>query len=97
MTEAKEMKKEFGTMAKKVNQRMMELESSPNLEVMKSIPTANCHKLTGDRKNDFAVDISGNFRLIFRPDHDPVPLKDDRSIDCIKVTKIQIRGTEDYH
>lgn len=91
------MQKAFGTMAKKVNQRMMELKSSPNLEVMKTIPAANCHELTGDRKGEFAVDISRNFRLIFEPDHNPVPLKDDKSIDCIKVTDIQILGTEDYH
>ena len=91
------MQKAFGTMAKKVNQRMMELKSSPNLEVMKTIPAANCHALKGDRQGEFAVDISGNFRLIFEPDHNPVPLKDDKSIDCIQVTDIQILGTEDYH
>jgi proteic killer suppression protein len=84
-------------MAKKVNQRMMELRAAANLQVMKTIPAANCHELKGDRQGEFAVDISGNFRLIFEPDHSPVPRKADRSIDCIKVTDIMISDTRDYH
>lgn len=97
LTQAKEIHKAFGTMAKKVNQRMMELRAASNLEVMKTIPAANCHELKGDRQGEFAVDISGNFRLIFKPDHNPVPRKEDKSIDCIKVTDIQILDIGDYH
>lgn len=97
LTEAKEMQKAFGTMAKKVNQRMKELSASANIEVLKTIPAANCHELKGDKKGQFAVDISANFRLIFVPDHDPLPVKDDNSIDCIRITDIQIIRTEDYH
>jgi len=76
---------------------MMELRAASNLEVMKTIPAANCHELKGDRQGEFAVDISGNFRLIFKPDHNPVPRKEDKSIDCIKVTDIQILDIGDYH
>lgn len=97
LTEAKEIQKAFGTMAKKVNQRMMELRAASNLEVMKTIPAANCHELKGDRQGEFAVDISSNFRLIFKPDHRPVPRKEDKSIDCIKVTDVQILDIGDYH
>lgn len=84
-------------MAKKVNQRMKELMASSNLADMKTIPAANCHELKGGRRGEFAVDISKNFRLVFIPDHDPVPRREDNSIDCKKVTAIQISGTEDYH
>ena len=91
------MQKAFGTMAKKVNQRMKELSASANIEVLKTIPAANCHELKGNRKGQFAIDISGNYRLIFVPDHDPIPVKEDKSIDCIKITDIQVIGTEDYH
>ncbi len=97
LTEAKEMHKAFGTMAKKVNQRMQELISSQNLEILKCIPAANCHELKGDRKGEFAVDISGNYRIIFELDHNPVPVKEDNSIDSIRITDIKILGTEDYH
>jgi plasmid maintenance system killer protein len=97
LTDAKEIQKAFGTMAKKVNQRMKEISASANLEVLKSLPAANCHELKGDRKGEFAVDISGNYRIVFVPDHKPVPVKDDSSIDCILITDIKILGTEDYH
>jgi plasmid maintenance system killer protein len=97
LTEAKEMQKAFGDMAKKVNQRMKELSASDNLQVLKSIPAANCHELRGNRKGEFAVDISANYRIIFVPDHDPIPHMDDKSIDCIEITDIRILGTEDYH
>ncbi len=91
------MQKAFGIMARKVNQRIKEITASANLEVLKTIPAANCHELKGSRKGEFAVDISGNFRMIFIPDHEPTPLKDDSSIDCIRITDIKILGTEDYH
>jgi plasmid maintenance system killer protein len=97
LTEAKEMQKAYGSMAKKVNQRIKEILASDNLEVLKSIPAANCHELRGSRKGEFALDISGNYRIIFEPDHDPIPQKDDRTIDCMKITDIRILGTEDYH
>lgn len=97
LTKAKEMQKAFGTMARKVNQRMQELIYSENLEILKTLPAARCHELKGSKKGEFAVDISGNWRLIFVPDHDPVPVKDDNSIDCIKITDIEILRTEDYH
>ena len=84
-------------MAKKVNQRMKELEAADNLEVLMTLPAARCHKLKGDREGRYAVHISGNYRLIFKPDHDPVPRKEDQGIDAIRVTDIHIMGTEDYH
>ena len=97
LTVAKEMQKAFGEMAKKVNQRMKELSAIANLEHLKTIPAARCHELKGDKKGEFAVDISGNYRIIFEPDHNPIPLKEDNSIDCIRITDIKILGTEDYH
>ncbi len=97
LTNLPQMKKAFGTRTKKVNQRMGEIKASDNLSVLMSIPAARCHQLTGDKKGSFAVDISNNHRLIFEPNHNPIPRKDDNSIDHIKITDIQILGTEDYH
>ncbi len=97
LTDLSQMKRAFGNMAKKVNQRMEELKSSDNVDLLMSIPAARCHQLSGDKKGSFAVDISNNHRLIFEPNHDPVPRKDDNSIDRIRITDIQILGTEDYH
>ncbi len=46
----------------------------------------------------FAVDISGNHRIIFKPDHNPPPEKEDGGLDWSRVTDITIIAIgEDYH
>ena len=97
MTTPKELQKTFGEMAKKVNQRMKELKAADNLAVMRNIPAAKCHELTQDRKGQLAVRVSGNYRLIFIPDHDPVPSKDDGGIDWTSITIIEVIEIDDYH
>jgi proteic killer suppression protein len=98
LSSAVAIKKNFGTNARRVAQRMEDITSSPNLQVLCTIPQANCHPLGGDRDDQWAVDISANHRLIFKIDQDPIPLKDDGSVNRIEVTEIQIiAAQEDYH
>jgi len=93
----KEMQKAFGQRARKVNQRMKELKAADNLAVMRTIPAAKCHELTQNRKGQLAVTVSGNYRLIFYPDHDPVPSKEDGGMEWNSITIIEIIEIEDYH
>jgi plasmid maintenance system killer protein len=97
LSTATEIKKSFGANAKKVAARVSEIEASPNLLVLMQIPAANCHQLTGNKKGEWALNISPNHRMIFEISHDPVPVKEDKSINMILVTDIIIIGTEDYH
>jgi plasmid maintenance system killer protein len=97
LSSATEIKKHFGVNAKKVSARLSDIEASPNLAVLVQIPAANCHQLTGNRKGEWALNISPNHRMIFEIGHDPLPLKEDGSIHTILVTDILITGTEDYH
>jgi plasmid maintenance system killer protein len=97
LSNPKEITKKFGTRARKVNQRMQELKAVDSLFEMKSIPVANCHELSENRQDEIAVDISANFRMIFIPDHDPLPLKEDGGLNWEKVTDIKIVKMEDYH
>ncbi len=53
--------------------------------------------LTGDREGHYAVTLSGNWRLVFRPDHDPLPLLPDGGVDLERVTAIKIVEVIDYH
>jgi plasmid maintenance system killer protein len=82
--------KHYGTMAQKVNQRLKEMEASPTLEDIGKIPAARCHELKANWKGYLAVDVSGNHRIIFKPDHDPPPEKDDGGLDWSQVTAITI-------
>ena len=45
----------------------------------------------------FAVDLKHPYRLIFKPDHNPLPRKDDGGLDLTQITAIKILGVEDYH
>ena len=56
-----------------------------------------CHALTGDRKEQFAVHLWGSYRLVFEPDHEPIPRLEDGGIDPVHVTRIAIVEVVDYH
>lgn len=97
LSNASEIKKAFGVNAKRVASRLDDIVSSPNLAVLMQIPAANCHLLSGDRKGEWALDISANHRMIFEIAHNPIPKTEDGSIDTILVTKICILEIGDYH
>ncbi len=97
MSSASEIKRAFGVNAKRIQQRLDEMITSPNLAMLQQIPAANCHPLKGDRQGEWAVDISGNHRIIFEPDHHPLPKKENGEIEVIKITDIKILTTKDYH
>lgn len=93
----KAMRAEWGDrMAKRLMQRLAELEAAPTLEEMRRLP-GRCHELTGDLAGSVAMDLVHPQRLIFRPNHDPPPAKPDGGLDWRQVTKIVIMEVRDYH
>ena len=61
-------------------------------------PPGRCHELTeGKRNGQLSVDLDHPYRLIFVPDHDPVPQKSDGGLDWAQVTTIKIICVEDTH
>ncbi len=91
------MQKAFGTMARRVAQRMEDLRAAKTLDVMKTIPAAHCHELKQDRKGQLAVRISGNYRIVFEP-YEKLPAKnDDNSLNWTAITIIEIIEVIDYH
>jgi proteic killer suppression protein len=57
----------------------------------------NPHPLKRDRLGQFALDLAGGSRLVFSPNHDPIPVHDDQSIDWSQVTFVCIEFIGDYH
>jgi plasmid maintenance system killer protein len=92
------IKKNYGDRAKKVALRLEQLSQAPDLDAMGTLSTAHCHELKAERVGEIAVDISPNHRLIFFPDHNPLPLKTDGGLAWKQVTSIVITAIgEDYH
>jgi plasmid maintenance system killer protein len=97
LSNATSIKKAYGDMAKMVARRIAEMTAMPNLGALQKLPGPNCHPLTGDRKGQWAVNISGNYRMIFIIDQEPLPLDDAGQVNTIFVTDICIIETTDYH
>lgn len=97
-TISKEANGELGpTNAKKLQQRLMELNAAVNLADMSRLPPARCHELVGNRSGQLSVDLKHPYRLIFVPAHDPLPKKDAGGLDWSGVTEIEIIEIVDTH
>lgn len=97
MNSDQKLARKFGMeRAKKIRARLDDLAAADCLEVMKDI-TGNCHELSADRKGQLAVSLTGNYRLVFVPDHDPPVLKEDGGLDWLNITKIKVTEVVDYH
>ena len=83
--------------AKKIRQRLADLQAAETLADVSTLPPARCHQLRGNRAGQFAVDVHQPYRLILEPVNDPVPMKEDGSINLTKVTRVRILEVEDYH
>ena len=97
LTQPKELNKSFGQMAKKISQRIEEFKAAESLYILNKLPGTRCHEYSGDRKGEFSVNITGNYRIIFEPDHEPIPKKKDGGIDWNEIIKIKILYIEDPH
>jgi proteic killer suppression protein len=99
--EGKQLVRIHGSLrAEKIRVRMKELRAAASLMVFlppKSGPS-RCHELTaGERKGQISVDLDHPYRLIFVPNHHPIPKKPDGGLDWGLVTAIKIIGVEDTH
>lgn len=83
--------------AKKIVNRMALLKASRCLDDVPSVPPCRCHPLHHNREGQFSVDLAHPFRLIFVPNHNPLPQKEDGDIDLKQVMAITIIEVEDYH
>lgn len=77
--------------------RMAILIGANNLSQVPATRPFRLHQLSGNRKGQFAIDLDHPFRLIFQPNHNPVPQLPDGGIDIQKVTDIVILEVKDYH
>jgi len=84
-------------MARKLQQRMMELSAAPCLDDISRLPPSRCHQLKGNRTGQFSVDLDHPYRLIFIPASDPEPEKQDGNLDLAKVDSIEIIDIVDTH
>lgn len=83
--------------ARAIKLRLAVLANASTLAAVPHTPPDRRHQLTDDREGQYAVDLDRHNRLIFSPNHEPVPLRDDGGIDLHRVTAIMILEVTDYH
>lgn len=100
MNDGREMVKIHGTKrAKKLQIVLTQLNAAPNLGAFSPpySPPHRCHELTGNRKGQLSLDLDHPYRLIFKPDHNPIPQRSEGGLDWRAVTEIEIIGVVDTH
>ena len=92
------LKRAFGDrMARTIAMRMAVLRNARTLSMVPVTRPERRHQLKGDRAGQYAVDLVRPHRLVFKPNHDPMPRKEDGGIDTDQVTAITIIKVIDYH
>jgi proteic killer suppression protein len=97
LSDERSLRRAFGDRAKRLQLRLDLLKAADCLDDVPPFPPPRRHELTGDWRGHFAVDLTANWRLIFRPNHDPVPLTKDGGVNLKAITAITIVAIEDYH
>src|SRR3954452_19944042 len=72
---------------KLLRRRLAALAAAPTLGDLEGTP-GNLHPLTGARSGQFALNLAGGARLVFEPDHDPLPVLADGGVDRAGITKV---------
>lgn len=80
--------------AKKLRSRLDDLDAAAQVS---DLIAGNPHPLKGDRLGQFALDLAGGFRLVFKSTNDPIPRREDGGIDWTQVTIVCIEFIGDYH
>lgn len=82
--------------AKRIRLRLDALRAATVLEDLRNMP-GRLHELSGDRAGQLSLDLDGPYRLVFAPDHSPVPGRADGGMDWNQITAVLILGIEDTH
>ena len=83
--------------AKKIQQRLFELQAAENLDTLRTLPQVRAHELSGNQAGQISLDIKHPYRLLITPDYEAPPRKNDGGLDWKKITKIKILKVEDTH
>lgn len=97
LADEREMTKAYGHAMPALKRRLDLMRTVRCLADVPQTPPSRRHELSGKRAGQFTLDLTANWRLIFRPDHDPVPRSSDGGIDLTAVTDIVIIEIVDYH
>lgn len=80
--------------AKKLRRRLADLSAAQKVG---DLIAGRPHPLKGDRAGQFAVELDGGCRLVFKATSDAPPTQEDGSIDWRQVTAVTVVFIGNYH
>ena len=90
------IKKLGGLRASIYKKRLDDLKAAETLEDVRHLP-GKYHELSGDRKGYWACSLDNPYRLIFKPQEDPIPENENGQYVWIKILGIEVTEIVDYH
>lgn len=88
------LKRKYGQkVSEKISQRYAELLVAVNLAEISTLPPPRLHQLKGARKDEFALDLTANYRLVF----EAYDVNDELTTNREKAVAILIKEVVDYH
>jgi proteic killer suppression protein len=97
-TDSEKAKKAYGVpRARKITQRLQEIQAASDLETLTQLRATGCHPLKGDRKGQFALELPDGFRLIFEPLDENGEAIRKEDFDYKSVRRVKIIDIKDYH
>jgi toxin HigB-1 len=97
LSDAKAMVRAYGDRAKPLKMRLDLLAQVTSLADVPTGSPTYCHQLSSDRKDQFAVTIKDNWRLIFRSDPNPPSKLPEGGVDFRAIKAITLIEVTDYH
>ena len=98
LSNQKELLKKFGPdNGRRLMRKLSQLAAADHLHQFSTLPATRLHELTGNRKGQLSIDLKHPYRLIIKPDNDPIVLKDDGGIDRSLTTAVKIIEIADTH
>lgn len=100
LNEEKAMIKAHGTLrTKKLKVLLTSLRAASNLAIFAPpmSPPHRCHELSGNLSGILSLDLDHPYRLLFSPNHTPLPLRKEGGLDWKLVTDIEILEIKDTH
>ena len=84
------LERAYGRNARKIMQRLEELSAAHTLADISRLPPARCHPHKGNPPGRYTVDMTPQYRILFRVANVPIPRTPDGGIDMNAVTDIEI-------
>ena len=100
LNEEKAMIRAHGALRSKILKIVLSsLSAAPNLGIFAPpmSPPHRCHELKNNRQGQLSVDLDHPYRLIFTPNHDPLPMRHQGGLDWELITDIEIFEIGDTH